>query len=92
MIPINKLRSIRLAASKKLLAATDEWEQNPTDLKLADKVAKARKEWEQADDQYERTRRRFEWERARRIIKLAARGRGQEQAKQFEQAAFRRWG
>lgn len=92
MIPIKKLRSIRQAASKKLLAATEEWEEEPNDMRLADKVSKARREWESANDEYERVRRRFEWERARRIIKLAARGRGQQEAQQFEKAAFRRWG
>ena len=89
MLPLKHLRMARQAASTTLFAATAAWEEDPSNLKLADKVNKARREWEHTNDEYERARRRHEWTRARRIIALAAQGRGQKQAQQFQYAGFR---
>lgn len=88
-MPLKKLRVVRHAASIKLFALANDWEKNPDDIKLADKVVKARQEWEKANDDFERARRRAEWTRSRRIISLAAAGRGQQAAKQFKERLYR---
>jgi hypothetical protein len=53
----------------------DAWKENPGDTKLADKHLKAWRDWQDANEEYERARRRANWVRAKRIITLAAAGR-----------------
>lgn len=89
MFTLSKLRKMRIAAGNKLTAALKQWEEDPSSVALAEKLMKARQEWDKIHEDYERARRRFEWTRARRIIALASAGRGQKSAQQFKKNGYR---
>lgn len=74
-IGILRARATRQAAAKKYFETQDAWTADPSDTKLADKHLKAWRDWQDAEEEYERARRRANWKRAERIITLAAHGR-----------------
>jgi len=72
---ILRARATRQSAALLYYQTQDAWKENPEDTKLADKHLKAWREWKDAQEEYERARRRANWVRAKRILTLAAHGR-----------------
>jgi len=87
MLPIKNLRALRYHFAQRLIRKEEELEADPTE-KAYKAYQAAYKQWQDASDTYAKTRRRAEWERARRIITLAAHGRGQKEAHAFMKQNF----
>lgn len=71
------------AAINVYFATLDAWQDDPTNTRLAEKHLQAYQNFIETQDAYERSRKRANWTRARRIIALAAKGRGQQYAERF---------
>ena len=86
---INQARATRQAAAQVYFHTQDKWKDNPEDTKLADKHLKAWRDWQDAQKEWDTAQRRANWIRAKRILQLAACGRGQEWASQFVRDDFK---
>jgi|AACY02.16.fsa_nt_gi hypothetical protein len=88
-LTINEARATRQSAAVLYYQTQDAWKADPSNTKLADKHLKAWRDWEEAQEQYERAKRRANWKRAERLLTLAAHGRNiQDMAHDFYAGNF----
>lgn len=85
---INQCRATRQAAAKVYYDTLAQWQSDQDNTRVADKHLQAWRNWRDAQEQFERARRRANWKRAERIVLLAANGRGERWAARFVAAGY----